>query len=513
MMSGRKTILENAGRPVVIGMIAVMAAAVGLVWWFIRSPVRAACPDCDVVVVSLDDCGAVHLPCYGYSRDTSPNLCELGRQSVFFANSYSDGAYTLPSHASMFTGLYPTHHRIVSADSETSMSASIPFLPEVLQKRGYETILYMATDDRYLPTDRIYNRGITRIVPQKDGTPDYFREALAKLQSNRNDGKKTFLFLHTYRCHRPWVFDGEPLRYTKDPHPEIPILWDDIRGFTEDFYRYLLGIITKDVTRDGPTMTDLYRRLVAAKGYKEAQQIYRQTVATSPDLLSVLSGYYEEYNYVLRLDPANDSQVAYVKALYDQKINDLDATYIKDLLAAVKDGPLKNRTVLIVTADHGEEFGERGIFGHLNLVDTNLRVPLIIRIPGIAPRIVADQVQGVDLMPTILDAVGIAGRDYTFDGISLLPLMTGKMKLSDRLIIAQRPWPTAVDSVAIRRGKWKLTASEATDSARIIPVSLYDTKSDPQEKRDILWDHLDIARMLVNTYRKVMHVPAHLPDQ
>src|SRR5260221_12498258 len=81
---------------------------------------KPVCKDCNVVLVTMDLCAAHNMPCYGYDRQTTPNLCQFGKDNIFFQNAYANSPVTLQSHASIFTGLYPSNHGIVSQESRFS---------------------------------------------------------------------------------------------------------------------------------------------------------------------------------------------------------------------------------------------------------------------------------------------------------------------------------------------------------------------------------------------------------
>src|SRR3989344_4435924 len=80
---------------------------------FNKLNVDLECKDCNVILVLLDTLGTNHLPCYGYERDTAPILCAFAKENVMFQNAYSNATWTLPSHVSAFTGLYPETHNVI----------------------------------------------------------------------------------------------------------------------------------------------------------------------------------------------------------------------------------------------------------------------------------------------------------------------------------------------------------------------------------------------------------------
>jgi arylsulfatase A-like enzyme len=166
---------------------------------------------------------------------------------------------------------------------------------------------------------------------------------------------------------------------------------------------------------------------------------------------------------------------------YDTEITFADAE-VGRLLDAVKSRGLSDDTVVIVTADHGEAFGERGHIGHARTVyEEELRVPLLVRIPGVRPGVSPGPVGLFDLMPTVLNLVGV-GVPRPMPARSLVPLLEGGATDPERLLISE-VLPDGLypyDQKAIRRGDMKLHwwVREGT-------YHLFDLAADPGETRDL----------------------------
>jgi hypothetical protein len=146
---------------------------------------------------------------------------------------------------------------------------------------------------------------------------------------------------------------------------------------------------------------------------------------------------------------------------------------LREELTAAK---LLDRTCLIVMADHGEAFGERGVTGHaLTLYDELVRVPLLVRLPGGKPRVVTDRVSLVDLGPTILDLMGVPtpGR---FMGQSLVGYLRGGSPKLTRPIVAE---------ARLKQSMITLDGFKIIHDTRTRSVELYDLKSDPREERNL----------------------------
>jgi arylsulfatase A-like enzyme len=157
------------------------------------------------------------------------------------------------------------------------------------------------------------------------------------------------------------------------------------------------------------------------------------------------------------------------------------------LLGSLTSRGLMDRTAVIVAGDHGEALGEHGEQTHgLSLYESVLHVPLIVRVPGVPARRAAGRVSLVDVMPTVLDLMGIKGVET--DGISLLPMMPGRPEPADRDIFAESLFPLRFGRGPLRavmNGRFKFI--DAADP------QLYDLASDPGEERSLYIDRPALA--------------------
>ena len=172
---------------------------------------------------------------------------------------------------------------------------------------------------------------------------------------------------------------------------------------------------------------------------------------------------------------------------YDQEIATVDRE-IGRLLDAL--GPSLADTLIVVTGDHGEAFGEHGEYAHsLFVYDTTLRVPLIVSGPGIAPRRVDDPVTLADLAPTIARRLGVTLPDA--DGIDLSPALAGR-PLHSRELYAESFAPLVEFGWAplrsVRSGAWKYTAAPKPE--------LFDLAHDADEQQSVVAAHADVAQSL-----------------
>ena len=181
---------------------------------------------------------------------------------------------------------------------------------------------------------------------------------------------------------------------------------------------------------------------------------------------------------------------------YDAEIAFADAE-IGRLLAAVD----RSRTAVIVTADHGEALGDHGEPDHgFFLYDATLRVPLVIAAPGIAPRVVAEQVRHVDLPATIAELAGIDPRAAGGDGESLVPLLRGATRKEVPVSLAESWYPRLhfgwSELRSVRVGEWKYVAAPTPE--------LYDLRVDPGERRNIAAERSAVAGRLAADLSKMV---------
>ena len=390
-----------------------------------------------VVLVSIDTLRADHLGSYDYDSETSPFLDELADSGVLFEQAVSSAPWTLPAHATLLTGLEPSTHRAVDADS--AISASAVTAAEIFREAGFATAGFVTAwfvSERYgfgrgFDTFQDLSRS-SRRPRQKVRAARVVDQALDWLGSL--EGRPFFLFLHLYDVH-----------YDYDPPGEIRELFDT--GYTGKRRRY---------------------------------QSYR---------------YYRKH-------PLRPKRLAQEIALYDGEIRYVDGElrrFWKSLAAlGQRDG-----TLLIVTSDHGEEFFERGSWGHAHtLFDEQVRVPLIVAGPGVARGTrVTRQVRHVDLLPTLIETLGLRGPEG-LAGLSFLPLVTGRGEPSSSGRGRSALFETSrfdTHQTGIRRSGHKLIHDQVTGEER-----LYDLRRDPGETSDVAAERPEVLEGMRRELREAL---------
>jgi len=327
----------------------------------------------DVLLISLDTLRADHLSCYGYARKTSPFIDKLASQGVRFANAFSSASNTAPSHMSLLTGLDPLAHGIRpvggSKDKLTSLSPRTPILAERLKQVGYQTI--GIADNGYVMTSMGFDRGFDVFDNQRTSLP-YKLTLLSSQLKQAKPNKPLFVFFHTYETHAPYL-----------PPPPYH------GRFTDPDYR-------------GP-FQERYDKLAS---------------------LPVHVAWKEKGDFLETWKEMGDEDLDYLRGLYDEGIAYTDSN-IKRLWGTWSRRRDAENTLLIIVSDHGEGFKEHGKLGHkYGLYSELLRVPLIVRGPGIEPAVVEHSVSLTDVVPTIFDILGL--RSDSLQGVSFLESLSGR---------------------------------------------------------------------------------------
>jgi arylsulfatase A-like enzyme len=182
------------------------------------------------------------------------------------------------------------------------------------------------------------------------------------------------------------------------------------------------------------------------------------------------------------LEEIGASDVESVRALYDGEVAYTDAQ-VGALLEMLRERTLLDRAVVVFSADHGEEFLDHGGWKHgRTLYEEMLRVPLVVRVPGVPPRRIAQVVSLVDVAPTILDAFGIAAP-AAFQGRSLLPLARGGRSTDVPVYAETEHYRADGHRVAVRHGtlKYVAAAERGGGDVAVLSEELYDLAGDPGE--------------------------------
>ena len=401
-------------------ILAIAGFVLGGDWLTLARESRRPLPPVNtpnVLIVVLDTVRADRLSLYGYERPTSLNLERFSKRGIRFDRARATAPWTLASHASMFTGRWP--HEVV-AQWMTPLHGNLPMLAEYLGSHGYATAGFVA--------NLVYcsqNSGLARGFTHYE---DYILERLAPLRTAGLVEKTTTSVYELIT-----VFQVAPLYPIRD-WVHYWFVYDH-RKDAGAINRAFLEWLTDRRQPDRPffaflNLLDAHHPYVLPAG---AQHHFVKYYASPGDFKAV----YEQWQDLDKtrlprelLDLARDS--------YDDCLKHIDE-HLGLLFDELERRGVLNRTLIIVTADHGEGLGEHGLFDHgESLYRTEIRVPLVIVPPsGLdPPTVVGETVSLRDLPATIVDLVG-QGEGSPFPGESLARFWretspTGAGSLRDR---------------------------------------------------------------------------------
>ncbi len=346
-----------------------------------------------VVLITMDTVRADHLSLYGYEKDTSPRLNALARRATLFRHAVSASDVTPASHGSLFTGLYPSQH---GARLDQSHGLSLPLNPDVptlaarLASFGYHTLGIVANHG-YLTTAYGFDRGF-----------QYYDERVSVSlyeptinQFLRQTGAR-FLQRLTARD-----LDAVDYRRANEINDVVLSLLPQLKADARPFFLFV-------------------NYMDAHWPYRPPRSFDSKFGGTSARSIGD-QGYSDLWGNVNAARHAlPDAERAALEGLYDGGIANVDS-HIGALVDQLEQLGLFDDCLFIVTSDHGEAFGEHGLFGHgVSAYGEHIHVPLMVKYPRQrAPRVVDAVVSGVDVMPTILEVTGhpvpseIEGRSLT----------------------------------------------------------------------------------------------------
>jgi arylsulfatase A-like enzyme len=169
-----------------------------------RPPAPPPCPDCNVVLISVDTLRADHVGAYGYDRPITPSIDALARRGVLFENAISQSSWTRPAHMSIFTGLHPREHGFVSIRDTRALESTVPTLASVFARNGWATVAF--TGGINMAASFGFGNGFETYRHNGRSFRDNFEDA--RFWLDRNQHRKFFLFFHGYDAHTPYRGDS-----------------------------------------------------------------------------------------------------------------------------------------------------------------------------------------------------------------------------------------------------------------------------------------------------------------
>jgi arylsulfatase A-like enzyme len=422
----------------------------------------------NVVLIVLDTVRADRLGLYGYRRDTTPNLARLAEQGVRFRRARSTAPWTLPSHASLFTGRWPHELQV---ERLGRLDAGTPTLAEVLAARGFATGGFVA--NTFFCG---HESGLSR------GFDTYRDHSVSPGEVFRSSSLGWFLARNLIRAREEilWAITAEGPAQIGLDFPR-----KSAAAVNREFLDWLDGV------REGPFFAFL-NYFDAHDPYLPPERPARPFGAAprSQEQFAMLRDWQK-----LDRNSLDSTSQSLAGDAYDDCIAALDRE-LGRLFDDLRRRDVLDRTLLIVTADHGEQFGEHGAFGHgMSLHEPEVHVPLIVAFPGRVPRgaIVEEAVSLRDVPATVAAMVG-GGDPSPFPGTPLTRTWNGSPPRDPEspdapLSELETPIEGPPESSGPRRhhgpSKSILAGSAAYLRHGDGTEELYDLDSDPAESRDL----------------------------
>ncbi len=437
-----------------------------------------------VILIVADTLRRDHLNFYGCKRETAPFLTRLAGEGALFTDTISQATWTKASMPSIMTSLYPSQEGVKEFSDRLPAGANT--MAEVFRSAGYATVSYssVAFSGRFTNLhqgfEELHEAGS---VPDRETNSKTAREYVdrltAWLELHRN--VPFFVFLHVFDPHDPF-----------EPYPPYNGIWADL-GKKEEHLEQVKKV----------------RELITDPSMK------RRGLPSREELIKA------------GLNP--EEYVSYNKDWYDGSIRALDAE-ISRLYERLRGLSLSDKTLLVFSSDHGEEFLEHGhmfhgqsVYGELN------QVPLFFHLPGVVPRTVVDgTVQSIDIMPTILEICRLAeppklsGHSLTGQMSRQTHQMSRSAKPSAVAFASEAgeprpaftekqptkgsggPEPKGVGSVALVWNGWKLIQNYQR-SEGMPEYELYRRTNDPLDQHDLAQkfpEQVTKMRAMIETWRK-----------
>ncbi len=381
----------------------------------------------NVLLVTMDTLRADAVGVYGNDAAKTPTMDLLAQEGARFSLAMTAVPQTNPTHASIFTGMFPNRHGIFH-HMASMLSPDVRPMAEILSDEGYTTAghySWVSFDPQYSGLERGFDTYERHTVDRgwpADQPTDWFEQLMDSKADATSDGVLSWAESGAVEPFFTWIHYNDA-HWPYDPVAPYDTMFDQC-----------------DTCLDG-SLDSIIR---IAEGY-----------SPTPREASHLKGLY-------------DGEVAFA----DQQLG--------RIIGWLREKGILDNTIVIVTADHGEGFGEKGLWSHQEvLYNTASRVPLIIRYPAVVPagQVIEAPASSIDILPTVLNILGIESPDGV-EGRSLLPLILEQETGEDRAAFT-RLWDAAKLSVVYHG--MKLIENMQTGD-----VELYDLGQDPAETTNLI---------------------------
>ena len=409
----------------------------------------------NVLLISIDTLRADRLGCYGHPGGLTPNLDRIAEGGVRFSQAITGGSWTQAAFPVLLTSTYASMY----AGCLGPLSPLRPSPVEAFSRAGYRTGGFSTSP--LLSRRMGYARGFEEFFDLESGDPD-------PLIRNLKVGHRLLLSPLVHRLSSAIGANSRPARPYAPASHVVERVSHWVSAAAEPF---LAWVHLMDAHWPYHLDEDVSDPKSIAGAWRDLRKMHR-------------------VNW--KGDGLDGEQRKRFIDLYERAVQFVDAQ-VGLLLDHVDRAARLDNTVIVVVSDHGEEFLERGHWGHveINLHDEIIKVPLLIKLPGGSQaRTIEHQVRTLDIMPTLVDLCGIPEPGGML-GESLRPLWTQSSQEQERIAICER-WREQSHMIAVRTSSHKYI----WDSQEPENPTLYDLVNDPDERKDVRAEQPEIAGSL-----------------
>lgn len=341
-------------------------------------------PKPNILLIVLDAVRKDHIPAYGYEKGSTPTLDAFSEIATRYEEAIAPAAWTPPSHASMFTGQYPSHHGVVGRKPQYEPEQ--PHVAEALSEAGYSTLGF--SNSYHTSKARGFDRGF-----------DYYHDIrdLPQIKGRWFEPSRSFAKL--------------VVNYYRNGHDISAFQLDKFERVLRADHEPFFGFINLNSAHSPYNPPDEFKREFEARF--DSWETVDETAARNV-------GNRDGYKYMMGEIEMGDAEWDLLKCWYDGEIAYLDRL-LGQFFETLRERGVFEDTMVVVTADHGESFGEDGLAYHkFSLGEQLVNVPLLVKWPGQDTKKVSDELVSLtDLVPTFLD-VADAPQPTVSDGRSLV---------------------------------------------------------------------------------------------
>jgi len=379
----------------------------------------------NVILITISSLRADHISCFGYKRNTTPNFDAFARANILFESAFATSSWMMPAYGSIITSLYPGFHQATHIDKQLAEKAYT--LAEILAEHGYLCIGFCCNPR--LVAEKGFAQGF-------DFYDDYSVEIMLKSVAFEDNSETDINKVRTND-----IINANAIRWLQNNNREPFFLFVH---FYDNHWDYL-----------PPAPFDkLYDPNY--QGPIDGTEIAREPLFSN-------------------VPPEGDLE--HIIALYDGEIRQTDED-LGRLLRFLQQQGFMSRSIVVVMGDHGEQFYEHGHTSHHGVFDEMIHIPLAISIPGLkGHKTIGSLVSGVDILPSILDFLGLPGRKE-FQGRSFKPLIENRQQKINDYVFVEYTGNAVPDTYAVRSERYKVLWQNGCFSA-------YDLFEDPSEQRKI----------------------------